>query len=117
MLTACDLNTIDPAIDNVDPIPVDPTGQVFPETGYTKISNDGIILADQSQVWDYNGSEPAGTQWSCVRDNDTGLYWEVKTNDGGLRDVVLYIDNSLKGRMPDDHSQKKMSRFSRYCFL
>jgi PKD repeat protein len=26
-------------------------------------------------------------QWSCVKDNVTGLIWEVKTNDGGLRDV------------------------------
>ena len=25
-------------------------------------------------------------QWDCVRDNRTGLIWEVKTDDGGLRD-------------------------------
>lgn len=25
--------------------------------------------------------------WSCVRDNNTGLIWEVKTDDGGLRDA------------------------------
>jgi len=24
--------------------------------------------------------------WSCVQDNNTGLMWEVKTTDGGLRD-------------------------------
>lgn len=24
-------------------------------------------------------------EWSCVRDNHTGLIWEVKTDDGGLR--------------------------------
>jgi hypothetical protein len=30
---------------------------------------------------------PAGAaEWSCVRDNRTGLIWEVKTADGGLRD-------------------------------
>lgn len=35
-----------------------------------------------------DGSElPASaTSWSCVRDNVTGVYWEVKTDDGGLRD-------------------------------
>ena len=35
-----------------------------------------------------NGSAlPANaTSWSCVRDNVTGLIWEVKTDDGGLRD-------------------------------
>ncbi|MCC2604506.1 Lcl C-terminal domain-containing protein [Planctobacterium marinum] len=27
------------------------------------------------------------TDWSCVRDNVTGLIWELKTNDAGLHDV------------------------------
>ena len=37
---------------------------------------------------DANGNDlPASAlNWSCVRDNVTGLIWEVKTNDGGLRD-------------------------------
>jgi hypothetical protein len=37
---------------------------------------------------DANGNDlPASaTDWSCVRDNVTGLIWEVKTDDGGLRD-------------------------------
>ncbi|NEX16856.1 MAG: hypothetical protein C1943_09565 [Halochromatium sp.] len=37
---------------------------------------------------DANGQElPAdATGWSCVRDNVTGAVWEVKTDDGGLRD-------------------------------
>lgn len=26
------------------------------------------------------------TDWACTRDNTTGLTWEVKTGDGGLRD-------------------------------
>jgi PKD repeat protein len=37
---------------------------------------------------DANGN-PLGASaasWSCVRDNVTGLIWEVKTDDGGLRD-------------------------------
>ncbi len=28
----------------------------------------------------------SASSWSCVRDNVTGLIWEVKTDDGGLRD-------------------------------
>jgi Protein of unknown function (DUF1566) len=41
---------------------------------YTKIAADGSKL-------------PAGaTEWACVKDNITGLMWEVKTADGGLRD-------------------------------
>ena len=37
---------------------------------------------------DANGNDlPASaTTWFCVRDNHTGLIWEVKTDDGGLRD-------------------------------
>ncbi|MBP8289539.1 MAG: DUF1566 domain-containing protein, partial [Chromatiaceae bacterium] len=37
---------------------------------------------------DANGNALAASAgaWSCVRDNVTGLTWEVKTDDGGLRD-------------------------------
>lgn len=28
----------------------------------------------------------SATNWSCVRDNVTGLVWEVKTNDGSIHD-------------------------------
>jgi hypothetical protein len=37
---------------------------------------------------DANGNPLAASAaaWSCVRDNVTGLIWEVKTDDGGLRD-------------------------------
>lgn len=35
---------------------------------------------------DENGNDlsASDTSWSCVRDNHTGLVWEVKTKDGGL---------------------------------
>ncbi len=60
---------------------------------FTKIGDDGKALAIQDQQWSYDekgadsGSEAAGTKWSCVKDNVTGLIWEVKTQDGGLRDM------------------------------
>ncbi len=41
---------------------------------FTKISATGKKLAANA------------AKWSCVLDNHTGLMWEVKTNDGGLRD-------------------------------
>jgi hypothetical protein len=54
---------------------------VLPKTGagskgfdYTKIASNGGVLP------------ASATSWSCVLDNLTGLTWEVKTNDGGLRD-------------------------------
>lgn len=29
----------------------------------------------------------SASDWSCVKDNVTGLIWEIKTNDGGLRNM------------------------------
>lgn len=47
---------------------------------FTKISNAGNPLPVSAAL----GS---GTNdWACTRDNVTGLIWEVKTDDGGLRD-------------------------------
>jgi len=47
---------------------------------YTKIANDGSELPASATL----GSGP--NDWACTRDNVTGLIWEVKTTDGGLRD-------------------------------
>jgi hypothetical protein len=48
-----------------------------------------------------NALPASATQWACVRDNHTGLIWEVKTTDGGLRDqyntYTWYDPNSPDG--------------------
>jgi hypothetical protein len=49
-------------------------------SGYTKISNSGATLPDTAVL----GS--GSNDWACTKDNKTGLTWEVKTDDGGLRD-------------------------------
>ncbi|WP_288985915.1 DUF1566 domain-containing protein [uncultured Pseudoalteromonas sp.] len=41
---------------------------------FTKLDASGNDLPESASVW------------SCVRDNHTGLIWEVKTDDGGLHD-------------------------------
>jgi hypothetical protein len=41
---------------------------------FTKIDSDGNSLSSTAE------------NWSCTLDNSTGLMWEVKTDDGGLRD-------------------------------
>lgn len=41
---------------------------------YTKLDSSGQPLPGSA------------THWDCVRDNVTGLIWEIKTNDNGLRD-------------------------------
>lgn len=46
---------------------------------FTKLNDSGSPLSNQGAVYTV-------TPWSCVRDNTTGLMWEVKTIDGGLRD-------------------------------
>lgn len=46
---------------------------------FTKLNESGSALSNQDAVYTV-------TPWSCVRDNVTGLMWEVKTIDGGLRD-------------------------------
>ena len=48
--------------------------------GFTKIANDGRELGAEAPLG--NGPE----EWACTHDNATGLVWEVKTSDGGLRD-------------------------------
>jgi hypothetical protein len=48
---------------------------------YTKIANNGSELPDSAKL----SSNPK--DWACTKDNKTGLIWEVKTNDGGLRDM------------------------------
>lgn len=54
---------------------------------------------------DSNGNDlPASaTAWSCVRDNVTGKIWEVKTDDGGLRDrnwTYSWYDSSSPNAEP-----------------
>jgi hypothetical protein len=49
-------------------------------TTYTKIANNGSDLPDSAQLGSGAG------YWACTRANSSGLVWEVKTADGGLRD-------------------------------
>jgi len=49
-------------------------------TSFTKIANNGEAVTK---------STPLGTaahEWACTRDEASGLMWEVKATDGGLRD-------------------------------
>ena len=51
---------------------------------FTKLGSTGNVLSIQNATWATGdtGTESAGTKWSCVRDNVTGLVWEVKSNQG-----------------------------------
>lgn len=56
------------------------------QTGLTKVGG-GSAGFDFTKL-DSTGAplDPGAATWDCVRDNVTGLIWEVKTDDGGLRD-------------------------------
>jgi hypothetical protein len=63
------------------------TAEVTPElTGYTKVCNSGALEGEEDcPINPVLGTKP--TDWACTKDNKTGLVWEVKTSDGGLRDM------------------------------
>lgn len=54
---------------------------------YTKIANDGSELSDSAELG------TGAKDWACTKDNNTGLIWEVKTTDGGLRDMKKTYTN------------------------
>lgn len=49
-------------------------------TDYIKLDDEGEPLGDQAAIYTIDS-------WSCVLDEVTGLMWEVKTSEGGLRDA------------------------------
>ena len=51
-----------------------------PGRDYTKIANDGSELPASAALGSGAG------EWACTRDNITGLIWEIKSDDNGLRD-------------------------------
>ncbi len=51
---------------------------------FTKIANDGSILPAGAAL----GSN--ATDWGCTYDNNTGLMWEVKTNNGMRNQAYTY---------------------------
>jgi len=56
---------------------------------FVKLAADGTELS------------PKATDWSCVKDKVTGLVWEVKTADGGLRDKDNTYTDYRDGRPGD----------------
>jgi hypothetical protein len=57
-------------------------------------STDGNLGFSFTKIDASGAALPASaTTWSCVKDNVTGLIWEVKTVDGGLRDASKTYTN------------------------
>ena len=69
-----------------------------PGVGYTKVGADGGLLPVEA------------TSWSCVKDNSTGLIWEVKTADGGLRDRFKFYTN-FSSEFPNFPSSPQLGQY------
>jgi hypothetical protein len=73
---------------------------------WTKLDSAGRALAYQTQTWLTEGNEADGTTWSCIKDNHTGLLWEVKTDSAeslhyrALRYAWFNPDNDTNGGEP-----------------
>lgn len=63
------------------------TINAFPAKGYSKLDAKGVPLTDDAVAW------------SCVRDNVTGLIWEIKSQGEGLHSVQQQFTNHE--RSPD----------------
>lgn len=63
---------------------------------------DGVAGFSFAKVGSLGQALPADAgEWSCVQDRVTGLTWEVKTADGGLRDKNKLYTNHGDGRTGD----------------
>lgn len=70
---------------------------------FSKLDSEGKVLAIQDRAWQEDGSESEGTQWSCVRDNVTGLIWEVKL-DGTAAETPQHYTHTFTWYNPDEAS-------------
>jgi PKD repeat protein len=70
----------------------------------TNIDSDGVLGFSFTKIGASGEALPANApQWSCVKDNVTGLIWENKTTDGGLRDVsntYTNYDSTTAAQLP-----------------
>jgi hypothetical protein len=61
---------------------------------FTKLDSSGAAIDPPTLVWGSNG----GDEWSCVKDNVTGLVWEVKTDTGVMNTTtnIHHVDNTYQ---------------------
>lgn len=81
-LALCTMSVVPIAAVAADNAGDDILGEITGEGGvfdFTKLDADGQPLSNQDAIYTIES-------WDCVRDDATGLMWEVKTAAGGLRD-------------------------------
>lgn len=60
--------------------PVSKYGGGYAGFDFTKLDAKGKPLARQDIAWNNGEKTTAGEQWFCVKDNHTGLVWEIKSS-------------------------------------
>jgi len=65
----------------------------------TRLNQDGSVN---------DGKDYAKNPWDCVRDNQSGLVWEVKKSGPGLQN----INNTYSWYDPDPNYQRRLGRQS-----
>ena len=84
------ITTCSNAVSNNLPCPVSGVPNQDAQSGRDVTNNDdsdGHAGFSFTKINSTGASLPASaTNWNCVKDNVTGLMWEVKTTDGGLHD-------------------------------
>ena len=75
-------------IDRITPVKIPDTGQTSSYTDIFGEDSDYTIYPPSYTKLDTTGEELSDTavDWAMVRDNVTGLIWEVKTDDGSIHD-------------------------------
>ena len=81
----------------VGPAPTARAADQSTEAPFTKLDDQGKVLAADAP------------RWAMVRDNRTGLIWEVKTRDGSVHDMGNTYD--WKGAHEDFIEELNRSRF------
>ncbi len=69
---------------------------------YIKVSNSGHSLPDSASL----GS--AANEWACTYDSERRLLWEIKTDDGGMRDrdwTYIWYDPTSLGVKGDEQNE------------
>ncbi len=69
---------------------------------FTKIGKNGKAINVQNKNWTAYGEEIDGTYWECVRDNNTGLFWETKHS---LQEHLQFWNQTYSWKLGDQGSE------------
>ncbi|MEW6380803.1 MAG: DUF1566 domain-containing protein [bacterium] len=95
--------------------PIPDTGQNIPYTEAFGEDSDYTINPPSYTKLDDKGKEldDSATSWSMVRDNATGLIWEVKTDDNSIHDKdITYKWHDAIGKFITSLNAEKFGGFS-----